>query len=464
MNAPKSPAASESGLRREVGLVAGALVGVNAMIGTGIFKKSAPIARLVGSIEGTLLVWIAGGAIALAGAISLAELAAAMPRTGGLYEYLRRAYGPMPAFVFGWTRLFLLIPAALGSFAKLASEAFVSLVGWPSTDAHLDAVAIAVIVVCTLVNLAGVHLSSIEQAVLTVVKYVGVLALAVIGLAAAFAPIDVARWPVPSDPIATHASFFGVFAALVAVMWAYDGWSDLSSLAGEVRNPERTLPRAFVGATLATTAIYLLVNAAYARVLGFEGLAHSTVGPHMPAGNLATATLGDAGLRVLSALVFVSCLGASMSTLLTGPRVLVAMATDGVFFEIIGRVNPRSGAPVAAVVTSAALGIVYVLVQSFEQLTDGFVVGLFPFYMLGVYAVIRLRRIEPDLERPFRVPFHPLPEVVFLLGALATLLGALGGVTRTTAFAFAILLAGIPFEWVYRRIRGRASATSSAEL
>ena len=237
---------TEAALRREIGLVAGTLVGVNAMIGTGIFKKSAPIARLVGSIEAMMLVWVAGGVIALAGALSLAELAAAMPRTGGLYEYIRRAFGETPAFLLGYTRLVLLIPSALGSFAELAAEALVALVGLPSTPANLDAVAITVIVVCAAVNLAGVRVSALQQAVVTGVKYVGVLALGVVGLTLAAGPLSFTEWPASTDPVASSLSAGGVFAALVAVMWAYDGWSDLSSLAGEVKDPTRTLPRAFV--------------------------------------------------------------------------------------------------------------------------------------------------------------------------------------------------------------------------
>ena len=319
---------TESALRRDVGLVAGTLVGVNAMIGTGIFKKSAPIARLVGSLEVTMLVWVAGGVIALAGALSLGELAAAMPRTGGLYEYIRRAFGPTPAFMLGFTRLVLLIPSALGGFAKLAGEAFVTLLGLPASDSNIDAVAITVVVVCAVANLTGVRTSALQQGIVTSIKYVGVLALGVLGLTLVAEPVSFTGWPAPPDPIATSLSATGVFAALVAVMWAYDGWSDLSSLAGEVREPARNLPRAFVLGTLATMLVYLAVNAAYARVLGFEGVARSTVGEHMVAANLATATLGPLGLRTLAALVFLSCLGASMSTLLTGPRVLVAMAAD----------------------------------------------------------------------------------------------------------------------------------------
>lgn len=447
-------ARTEAALRREIGLFAGTLVGVNAMIGTGIFKKSAPIARLVGSLEATLLVWVAGGVIALAGSLSLGELAAAMPRTGGLYEYIRRAFGETPAFLLGYTRLVLLIPSALGSFAELAAEAFVALVGLPSTPPYLDAVAVAVIVVCAAGNLTGVRVSALHQAVLTAIKYAGVLALGLLGLTLVAAPVSFADWPPPSEPIATGVTAGGVFAALVAVMWAYDGWSDLSSLAGEVKDPARTLPRAFVLGTLATALVYLAVNAAYARVLGFEGVARSTVGEHMVAANLATATLGPLGLRTLAALVFLACLGASMSTLLTGPRVLVAMAADGVFFESLGRVDARSGVPRRAVLIGAALGVVYVMVQSFEQLTNAFVVGLFPFYMLGVAAVIRLRHTEPELERPFRVPLYPLVPAVFLVGAACTMAGAMGDVTSSTGVALLIVLLGVPVERLHRRFAG----------
>lgn len=445
-------ARTEGSLRREVGLIAGTLVGVNAMIGTGIFKKSAPIARDVGSVEGMLLVWLLGGVIALAGSLSLAELAAALPRTGGLYEYVRRAWGDRAAFLLGFTRLVLLVPSALGSFAELAAEAFCAFVGVPPTDRALDAVAITVIVVCTGVNLLGVRVSATQQGLLTAGKYVGVLALAALGLALAH---DAPALPDPGLPVATRATPFGVFAALVAVMWAYDGWSDLSSLAGEVHEPSRTLPRAFVLGTIATTALYLALNLAYVRVLGFEGIARSTVGEHMVAGNLAMALLGTTGLRALAALVFLSCLGASMSTLLTGPRVLVAMAADGVLFERIGRVDPRSGVPREAVLVGSGLGVAYVLFQGFEQLSNAFVVGLFPFYMLGVAAVLRLRRSEPELPRPFRVPLHPLPEIVFLVGAAATMIGSLRDVSRGTGLACLVVLAGIPIEALVRRARLR---------
>lgn len=454
-NASTDEQGTEGNLRRDVGTLVGTFVVINAIIGTGIFKKAAPIARLTGSLEASFAVWILGGVIAVAGALSLAELAAAIPRTGGLYEYLRRAYGPMPAFLLGFTRLFLLIPSALGSFAKLAAESFVALVGWRATDATLDRVALTVIAVCTLVNVVGVRLSTLQQAIITAFKYVGVLMLALVGLFFAFTPLATSTLPEAPEPIAREATFLGLFAALVSVMWAYDGWADLSSLAGEVKDPTRSLPRALVAGTAATTIVYLLVNGAYARVLGFEGLTRSTVGEHMAAAHLAHATLGPMGVRALSGLVFVSCIGASMGTLLTGPRVLVAMATDGVFFETLGRVDPRSGVPRVAVLVGALLGAGYVLVQSFEQMTEGFVVGMFPFYMAGAIAVVVLRRREPDLPRPFRVPLHPLPEVVFVTGSACLLLGAVKDFSLHTLAALGVVALGIPFEWVFRRTRAK---------
>ncbi len=428
----------EAALRRELGAVLGALVVVNATIGTGIFKKPAQTARLTGSLSLTLAVWVAGGVIALCGALSLAELAAAMPRTGGLYEYLRRAWGPRPAFLLGWARLTLLIPSATGSFSRLGAEALSSLLGLAPDPARETRMALAILAACAAANLAGVRASASAQGAVTALKYLGVALLAVVGLA-----VTPSVAPHAAPALAQGPSWAGVFAALVGVMWAYDGWADLSSLSGEVRAPERTLPRAFVAGTLAVCALYLAACLGYARVLGLDGLRTATTGADMAAARLAEATMGAAGRRLLSALVFVSCAGACMSTLLTGPRVFVAMATDGAFVPWLGAVSPRSNVPVRAVVVSAALGCVYVTFRSFEQLTDAFVVGLFPFYALAVAAVFRLRRREPELPRPFRVPGYPWVPGVFLVGAAAVMVGAVADADRNGLFALAVLGAGL---------------------
>lgn len=437
-------------MRRDIGALLGVALVVNATIGTGIFKTPAKVARLAGSTHAALACWAAGAAIALCGALTLAELAASMPRTGGVYEYLRRAWGDRVAFVFGWAKLTLLIPSAVGSFAKLGAEAATSLLGL-APDPRRDAwVALAFLAACAATNLLGVRTSARQQAVVTAAKYGGVLLLAGLGL---FAPVS---GPVPAAatlPFATAVTAGGCFAALVPVMWAYDGWADLASLSGEVRDPGRSLPRALVAGTLAIALVYLLANAGYVRVLGLDGLRASTTGAHMAAAHLATLTLGAAGRRLLSALILVSCLGGCMSSLLTGSRVFVPLATDGLFVRWLGALSPRTAVPSRAVVVAALLGAGYVLARSFEQLTEAFVVGYFPFYMLAVLAVFRLRATEPGLARPFRVPLFPLPPVVFLAGASVLLWGAAGDVDGNARLAFAVVLAGFPIGWVWRRLR-----------
>jgi APA family basic amino acid/polyamine antiporter len=441
----------EGELRRELGTFLAACVIVNATIGTGIFRKPGQIVRLAGSLDAALLTWIAGGFVALAGALTLAELAAALPRTGGMYEYLRRAYGPVPAFVLGWTRLVLLVPSAVGSFARLGGEALAGLLGQPSNASLETGLALAVLTACTLVNLGRVRVSGIGQGILTSVKYVGVVALACVGLFAAITPgADI---PVPAEPlvVAPAVTWTGCFAALVSVMWAYDGWGDLSSLAGETKDPARVLPRAHLLGVGLVIVLYGAVVLGYDRVLGFTGLTRSTTGSNMVAMNVMTLTVGEVGRRALSFLILVSCVGACLGSLLTGPRAFVAMATDGLFPKALGRVA-ANGVPVRAVLLCFALGVAYVSLRSFEQLTDGFVIGLFPFYALAVLAVIVLRKKEPELVRPYRVPLYPLTPIVFLVGAIAVLIGAASEVAETTSIAIGVVLTGIPIGYARARM------------
>lgn len=447
----------ESSLRREIGVTLGALIVLNATIGTGIFKKPARIAQLTGSLPASLAVWLVGGVIALCGALSLAELAAAMPRTGGLYEVLRRAYGPGVAFFFGWAKLTLLIPSSVGSFARLAAEALTSLLGIDPRHAEAPYLAMGFLAGCVLANLAGIRTNARVQGAITVAKYVGVLGLAGVGLlVSAHGAVPVPAHP---PPTAHSLSWTGCFTALVSVMWAYDGWADLSSVAGEVKTPSKTLPRALVAGTAAIVLVYLAANLGYARALGLDGLQRSTTGSNMAAMNAVTLTLGAHGRAALGALVLLSCVGGCMSSLLTGSRVFVPMATDGVFFAGVGALSPRTAVPSRAVVLAGALGAMYVSSRSFEQLTDAFVVGYFPFYMAAVAAVPRLRRTEPAMERPFRVPWHPMPEVVFLLGAAALLWGAMADVDRTALFAFGVMALGIPVYLGYFRRRATPVAS-----
>jgi amino acid transporter len=439
----------ERRLRRDIGPWLAVLVVVNATIGTGIFRVPAKVARLSGGLAPALGLWVVGAMVALCGAMTLAELAAAMPRAGGLYEYLRRAWHPAVGFLFGWTKLTLLIPSAVGSFAKLAAEATAAFFGLDPNPTRDSFFALALIVGCMAVNLLGVRTSVVQQGAVTLVKYLGVAFLAIVGLT--FGVRHALTCNIESSPtFATTPTPSGLFLALVSVMWAYDGWADLASMAGEARNPSRTLPRALIAGTLAIAGVYLAANLGYARAIGLDGLRCSTTGSNMAAANLAYVTLGVAGRRILSSLILVSCVGGCMSSLMTGSRVFVPMAADRVFVGALGRVSAR-GVPWLAVVTSGLMGALYVLFRSFEQLTEAFVVGYFPFYTLGVGAVFVLRRREPQLERPFRVPLYPFVPIVFLVGAAVLMIGALGDADRTALLALGLLALGLPIGWLWRR-------------
>lgn len=450
-------APNESALRRELGFAMAVLVVLNSTIGTGIFKTPARVARLSGSLAVSLALWAIGALIALCGALSLAELAAAIPRAGGLYEYLRRAYGKRVAFVLGWVKLTLLIPSATGSFAKLASESLSSALGMPANSQRDSIVALCTLLGCAAVNLFAVRLSTAIQGSVTVLKYLGVTLLAVIGLFVA--PRGAVTAPDPMPVIHSGPTLTGALAAMIGIMWAYDGWADLSSLAGEVKNPSRNLPRALALGTALIALLYLLTNVAYARVLGLQGLQYSTTGSNMAAANVATLTIGSVGRSALSWLVAISCIGGCMSSLLTGSRMFVPMASDRTFLPWLGYVSPTRGIPVRAVLIGTGLGCSYVLSRTFEQLTEAFVVGFFPFYALAVGAVFVLRRKEPGLERPFRVPLFPLVPVVFLLGAALLMIGAIAEADASAKHAGAVLLVGVVISFVFVSREPRTAST-----
>lgn len=440
-DAPETPT-GERALRAELGLLAAIALVINATIGTGIFRTPAAVAQHAGSLGAALAVWGLGAAIALAGALSIAELSASLPRAGGIYEPLRRAFGSRVAFVYGFAKIALLAPSAVGSFATLAAESLEALAGLPPDRTREIAIALGVLSLALATNLLRVRASGGVQAVVTAVKYGGLAVLAIAGLALPFTPSTAVA---PPSSVTTS----GVLAALVSVMWAYDGWADLASVAAETRDPKRTLPRALVIGTLAVGGIYLLTNFGYARVLGFDGLATAGAGVEMPGARLAHATLGALGSRLLSALVVVSCVGGSMASMMTNSRALVPMATDGTFVRALGKVDPASGTPRIAVMTTGVLGVLYVVSERFEELTDGFVVGYFPFYALAIVALFVLRRREPDLPRPFRAP--TLMPVVFLAGAALVLGGAiLDGGQRMIVPAIVLAL-GVALSFVWHR-------------
>jgi amino acid transporter len=436
-------------LPRRLGVWSAAAVLVGSTIGSGIFRVPGGVADRVGTVGAMSLIWIVGALVALVGALTIAELATMFPRSGGIYVFLREGYGPLPAFLFGWTELLVIRPSAIGAIAVLFAEYAGRLFGFG--ELGVKVVAGAAILLLGLANIRSVRWGAFVQNLSTAAKVAAIVGLAV--AAFIFAPAGQGALAGPIDLAPTSWSAFGL--ALVAVMWAYDGWADLTFISGEVKDPARTLPRAIIGGVLAIVAIYLAINAAYLYVLTVPEMAASK----LVAADAATKVFGAVGSSVVAAMVMVSAFGALNGSMMTGPRIFFAMADDGNFFRPIAAVHPRFRTPWVAIVLATALGIAYVSVQKFEELADAFILGIWPFYALAVLAVYILRARRPDFPRPYRTIGYPVVPAIFLIASVGMLLNALISDPKVTGICFAVILAGIP---VFLLWKGRGSESQAS--
>jgi amino acid transporter len=436
-------------LPRRLGLWSAVAVLVGSTIGGGIFRTPAIIAQRVPAPLPMFGVWALGGLLALCGALTYAELAALYPRSGGVYVYIREGFGRLPAFLFGWTELVLIRASALGAIATPFAEYLLRSLGFdPTVQPYAGAVhwvaALAIVVTATL-NFVGIRWSALLLNVTTAVKY-GALALLVV-LAFAIGGGSFTHFAGSAGGGSLQGGLFGL--ALVSVMWAYDGWGDLSFVGGEVRDPQRNLPRALILGTAAVIAIYLLINAAYLYLLPIDRMAQSP----LVAADAAQLIVGRIGVGLVSLVVMIATFSTLLGSMMTSPRIFFALADDGLFFRRVASVHPRFQTPWVAIVVAALLGIVYVSLQNFQQLADQFVVAIFPFYALAAAAVFVLRRRRPPavLPRPIRVPGYPLVPALFVLATLYMLGNALLQDPVHTGLAFAIILLGIPVYQIWLR-------------
>ncbi|MGQ0813343.1 MAG: amino acid permease [Gemmatimonadota bacterium] len=429
-------------LPRRLGLWSAVAVLVGSTIGSGIFRVPSSVAADVGTLGAIALIWILGALVALFGALTLAELAAIFPRSGGIYVFLREAYGPLPAFLFGWTELLVIRPSALGAIAMIFARYAAALFGLPPESVRW--LAIAAIVLLALANVRSVIFASAIVNVTTAAKIIALAGVALI----AFAFGNPAQGALVAAISFEPASWGGFGVALIAVLWAYDGWADLTFVAGEVKDPERTMPRALLIGTALVVVLYLLVNLAYLYVLPISELA----GSEIVAADAARKIFGAIGASVISALVMLSAFGALTGSTLTGPRILYAMADDGLFFKPIARVHPTYLTPYIAILTTSALGVGYVSIRTFETLAGDFILGIWPFYALAVGAVFILRRRRADLERPYKTVGYPFVPIVFLLASILMLGNSLVENPIATGKDFIIILIGIPVYLIWARL------------
>jgi APA family basic amino acid/polyamine antiporter len=451
MSAPT--VANESSLPRRLGLWSAVAVLVGSTIGSGIFRSPAGIAdKLPGPLP-LLVIWVTGGLFALCGALTLAEVSGAFPQTGGVYIYIREAWGRLTAFLFGWTELVLIRAAALGAISTTFAEYMLRVSGrdpgLAPYDSYVHYVAAAAILLTATFNYVGLKWGSLVQNITTLAK-VGALLLIIV-LAFALGLPETGGHYTPAVPPGSFSLMpFGL--ALVSVLWVYDGWADVTFVGGEVKDPERNLPRVLIYGTLIIITLYLLANLAYLAVLPMEELRTSK----LVAADVAERVMGTAGVAFVSVAVMVSTFGTLNGSVMTGARVLFATAADGLLFKPIARVHPRFKTPSVAIILEAMLGVLFVLIGTFEQLADAFVTAIVPFYALAVASVFVLRR-RPGYAPPFRVPGYPVVPAIFIVATVLLLGNAiLDPASRYPTLAvLGIILIGIP---VFYLSRGQKTA------
>jgi amino acid transporter len=441
-----SRAAHDDALPRRIGLWTAIAILVGSTIGSGIFRTPARVAeRLPGPLP-MMMVWVLGGLFALCGALALAEVAGAFPRTGGMYVYIREGWGRLWGFLFGWSEFVIIRAAALGAISTTFAEYTMRFAGdrmgfdagaapYTTYDNYLAAVAI---VVTASFNYVGVRWGSLVQNVTTAAKY-GALVFIILVAVALGLPATGGHYTPAVPPGSFSIAPLGL--ALVSVLWAFDGWADLSFVGGEVKDPRRNLPRALITGVLAVILIYLLANLAYLAVLSTDEIRQSP----LVAADVAQRLLGSAGVAFVSLAVMVSTFGTLNGSLFTSPRIFYAMAADGLFFRKVAAVHPRFETPYVAISMAAVLGVIFVLLRTFEELADIFVTAIIPFYALAVGSIFMLRR-RADYDPPFRVPLYPIVPAVFILATIYLLVNAIIDPTSRwgTVGVLATILAGIP--------------------
>lgn len=469
------PSATRPELSRSLGVIAGISINVANMIGTGVFLKSRVMTCNVEDPLVVLGVWLGAGLLALIGTLCYAEVSAMMPEAGGEYVYLRHAYGRATSFLFGWTQ-FAIVRGASQAALAIACAIFLNLAtgGWldqwryhamlAGFTVDLGAVqltALAILWITAGINCASVRTSGGAATLLTLAKAMVVIAVGAGALALApgeWAHLSMSGAAGTCEGVEDTArgGLAGIGAAMLGALWAYDGWNNVAPLAGEVRDPQRNLPRIFITGTAVVIVLYVFANAAYFYVLTPEQVAS------IPAtGSLAVkvmeAFLGPVAVTFAALALMVSSFGALHASVLAGARVPYAMARDGLFFAGLARVSPHTHVPIRAVLTQSVWASLLALAGSYDTLTDAVIFAAWLFYGLAAASLFVFRRRLPDASRPYRAFGYPLLPAVFVLASAGLMFTTFLATPRQAVLGAALMLAGLPFYFHWARSARRSA-------
>jgi len=389
-------------------------------------------------------VWVVGGLLALLAAFIWAELASWRPDVGGQYAYLREAFHPSIAFLYGWVHLLVIQTGGMAAVAVTFSRYFVEMTGLPIRDSVLAAVVLGVL---TIINCLGVWAGSFVQNIFMVLKIVAIVGLVVCGLFLV-APNSVA--PSSSglfDRSAPLDMLTAIGAAMVPVLFAYGGWQTATFVAGEIKEPARNLSRGLVFGVIGVVALYLAANFVYLRVLGTEGLAIATA----PASQVMRSALGEIGARIIAAGIAISTVGFLSQSMLTAPRVYFAMASDGLFFKQVARVHPRTRAPIVAITLQGFLAVVIAFWGRYDQILNYVVSMDFIFFGLTACCIFVFRKREASKAQAIRTPGHPFTTLLFIVACWLVVINTVIRYPSNTLIGMAILALGVPAYFLWSR-------------
>lgn len=454
-------------LTRGIGLLGGIAVNVGNMIGTGVFLKTRVMTCNLGDPAWVLAVWLIAGLLALAGALCYAEICAMLPESGGDYVYLRRAYGRLTSFLFGWTVFAIMktgsqaaLAVGFAIFLNVACggalEAFQLQFGFGGLHlSGISIVALGVLWLVTAVNCASVSTSGNTASVLTIIKVLLVLAVAVAAIVFGrgdWAHLSASGAGGSCEGVADSArgGIAAIGAAMLGALWAYDGWNNIAPLAGEVRDPQRNLPRIFLGGIFVVIALYVAVNLAYFYVLTPLQIASVSASSSV-ATEVMKTFVGPAAVSLVAVALMFSSIGSLHASVLANSRVPFAMARDGLFFRSLAKVSPRSNVPIRAVLAQALWASVLTLSGSYDTLTDAVVFASWMFYGLTTASLFIFRRTLADQPRPYRAWGYPVVPGLFIVLTIGLLVSSFMAAPRQALMGAALIVTGLPFYYYWTR-------------
>jgi APA family basic amino acid/polyamine antiporter len=430
-------------LKRVLSLMDATMINAGGIIGSGIFMVPATVALYTASSSLFFMVWILGGVVSLFGALSVAELGAAMPKAGGQYVFLNEAYGPIWGYLYGWSAVVVINTASMAAVGVAFAEYLKFF--YPISNLAVKEIAIFSIILLTIINIVDVKSGARFQNVFTFAKLGAILGVILLGLfleggsTQNFSPLFTDRSPL---------SLIGPLGlAMVAVLWTFDGWIFVTYVAGEVKNPGRNIPLSLIFCMIIVVSVYLALNIVLVYVLGFDQM----IGSELVMADAASKFIGGKGAAIVTIIILISLIGANNGFILTSARINYAMARDNRFFKQAAIIHPKFQSPANALIIQCIWACILTFSGTFNQLITYIIFASWIFYGMSAGAVIILRKKKPDMERPYQIPFYPWIPIIFILFAIFLTVNTILEAPRDAAIGTGLILAGLPLYYYWKK-------------